>query len=93
MLFKGIETLQIKLLYPASPLVQLLEGYTEYFIKVEGRKDSYIAKGNTTQQQSRVEPVTWSPSNRQGELDDLILEQETAESRRKKDTWTSNEQR
>ena len=45
-----METLQIKLLHPSSLLAQLPEGYQDYFIQVESRKGSYIAKGNMSQQ-------------------------------------------
>ena len=40
-----MESPQIKLWHPASQLVQLPEGYKDYFIKVKGSKGSYIAKG------------------------------------------------
>ena len=58
-----------------SLLVQLPKGCEDYFINVEGRKGSYTANGNTAQQQSWVEPVTWCPRSRQEEPDDLRLEQ------------------
>ena len=86
-----IEFLQIKLLHPASLLVQLPEGLMDYLIKVEGRKDSYKANGKTNQKQSWVEPITWSPSSRQDELDDLRLEQGRAENRRRKKASPSHE--
>ena len=57
-----MKQLKIKLLHPASMLVQLPEGYQDYITQVESRKGSNIAKGNTTQQQSWVEPITWNSS-------------------------------
>ena len=63
-----MKPLQIKQIHPASLLVWKPEDYEECFIKVEGRKGPYIAKGNTTQQLSWMEPVTWNPSSRQEAL-------------------------
>ena len=56
-----MEYLQAKVMCPTSILVQLKEGCKDYFIKVKGRKASHTAKGNTAQQQSWMEPVTWTP--------------------------------
>ena len=69
------------------------EGCEDYYIKVEGKKGPYTAKGNTTKQPSRVLPVTWTPKSRQGELNDLRLEQDRAQNRNRKSTWASNGQR
>ena len=87
-----MDPLQIILLHPASLLVQLPESYKECFKQVEGRKSTYIAKGNKSQQESWVEPIIWSSSSRQEELDDSRLEQERAACRRK-DVWVRNGQR
>ena len=83
-----MELLQDKVMHPMSILMQLPEGCKDYFIKAESRKSFHTAKWNTDQQQLHVEPVTWTPRIRQGELDDLRLEQETAQSRSRKEPWT-----
>ena len=38
-------------------------------------------------------PITWIHRSRQGELDDLRLEQESVQSQTRKDAWASSEQR
>ena len=64
LLFKCMEPLQVKVMCPISLLVQLPEGCKDDFIKVEGRKCSYTAKGNIAQQQLGVKPATSTPQGR-----------------------------
>ena len=78
------------LIHPTFLLVQLPEGYQDCFIQVESRKGFYIAKGNTTHQQSWVEPIIWNSSVKQHELDVLTIEQEIVERRRRTDLLGSN---
>ena len=57
-------------------MIQLLDCYQDHFIQVEGSKGSNMFAGNTIQQQSWVEPITWNSSDRQQDVDNLGIEQE-----------------
>ena len=54
---------------------------------------SYPVKGNTAQQHSWMQQVSWTPKSREVELDSLRLEEERAQNRTRRETWASSEQR
>ena len=68
-------------MHPNSLLVQLPEGCKDYFLKVEGRKVSHTAKG-THSPTTIMDGTNYMDSrSRQGEVHDLRLTQEWAQSR------------
>ena len=71
-----MKLLQVKVMHPTSLMMQLSEGCEDFFIKVEGRESSYTAKGEHNPATIMGGSRYLDSRSRQGELDELRLEQE-----------------